>query len=77
MKRKIIAILLACMLSASLSGCTGEAQAATSAKFQVLINSGSCFAYTFEDPETGVWYMVAGKGVTPRLNADGSIYTGE
>ncbi|GEM_PF-5188008 len=41
---------------------------------QILLNSGSMFAYTFCDEETGVWYISSSRGVTPRLNADGSLY---
>ena len=42
--------------------------------YQILLNSGSCFVYTFRDEATGVWYISSSKGVTPRLNADGSLY---
>lgn len=40
----------------------------------VLINDGSIFVYTFRDPTTGVWYISCANSVTPRLNADGTLY---
>lgn len=40
----------------------------------IYINSGSAFVFTFKDPDTNVWYIASGKGVTPRLNQDGSLY---
>lgn len=34
--------------------------------------------YTFEDPETGVWYLYSrNSGITPRLNEDGTLYEEE
>lgn len=42
--------------------------------YEILLNSGSCFVYTFKDTETGVWYISTSEGVTPRLNPDGSLY---
>lgn len=34
--------------------------------------------YTFEDLETGVWYLYSNDtGITPRLNADGTLYEEE
>lgn len=41
----------------------------------MLINSGSAFVYSFKGPETGVWYLCTSRGVTPRLNSDGTLYT--
>lgn len=41
---------------------------------KILLNSGSMFAYAFCDEETGVWYISSSRGVTPRLNTDGSLY---
>lgn len=32
------------------------------------------FCFAFKDPDTNVWYISSGKGVTPRLNQDGSLY---
>jgi len=53
----------------------GERQeAGTTTKYQILLNSGSCVVYTFQDSETGVWYISTTKGLTPRLNSDGSLY---
>ena len=46
-------------------------------KYDILLNSGSCFVYTFQDPDTKVWYISTSEGVTPRLNTDGSLYIEE
>lgn len=71
-------VLFAWLLVATLvmTACVkGERQEdVTTTKNQVLLNSGSCFVYTFQDAETGVWYISTTKGLTPRLNADGSLY---
>ena len=40
-------------------------------------HKGSCFVYTFRDKETGVWYISTAKGITPRLNADGTLYVSD
>lgn len=45
--------------------------------YSILLNSGSCFVYTFRDNETGVWYISTARGITPRLNADGTLYVGD
>lgn len=42
--------------------------------YSILLNSGSCFVYAFRDEETGVWYISTSEGITPRLNADGTLY---
>lgn len=42
--------------------------------YTVIINEGSAFIYTITDSETGVNYIATKYGITPRLNADGSIY---
>lgn len=70
----IFAWLLVAMLV--MTACVkGEKQEdVTTTKNQILLNSGSCFVYTFQDQETGVWYMSTAEGLTPRLNADGSLY---
>ena len=67
-------IVLACFLT----GCsftkgnyTGVEQNTTN---KILLNDGSRFVYTFCDEETGVWYISSSQGITPRLNADGSLY---
>lgn len=39
---------------------------------------GGGYVYTFQDPETNVWYFAyRDGGITPRYNADGTLYTGE
>mgnify|MGYP000912651224 CR=1 FL=1 len=82
MKKKILAtlIILSCLL---LSGCIDsdspvvkdeELEVQDETQNQILLNSISCFVYTFQDPDTGVWYMCTSEGITPRLNPDGSLY---
>lgn len=75
--KKVIAIVLIVVFSLTcLCACVeGEqAESATNTKYQILLNSGSCFVFVFEDPKTGVWYVSTSEGVTPRLNVDGSLY---
>lgn len=75
--KKILSILIVVIIMATmLCGCVeGErAEARNNTEYQVWLNSGSCFVYSFKDEETGVWYVATSDGVTPRLNADGSLY---
>ena len=76
MKRKISIVVILLILMLSMTACIkGESkEIVTNTKNQMLLNSGSMFVYTFQDSETGVWYISTSKGVTPRLNADGSLY---
>lgn len=68
----IVAIIMVTMLCGCVEGEQEEARNNT--EFQMWLNYGSCFVYSFKDEETGVWYVSTGEGVTPRLNADGSLY---
>lgn len=81
MKKIVSVILVLAILMCLLCGCApvpGELKEdANDTKYQILLNSGSCFVYVFEDNETGVWYVSTSEGVTPRLNADGSLYVTE
>lgn len=79
MRRKIILLLATILICFGLTGCVnGDMEVAeTPAKYIMLLSDGSCFVYTFEDGETGVWYIATSKGVTPRLNADGTLYVSE
>jgi len=44
-------------------------------KTKKLAKIGSNYTYTFYDVETGVWYIATNNGgITPRLNADGTLY---
>jgi len=43
-------------------------------QYQILLNNGSCFIYTFKDESTGVWYISTSEAVIPRLNTDGTLY---
>lgn len=75
--KKILSILIVLVIMATmLCGCVeGEmAESRDNTEYQVWLNSGSCFVYSFKDEETGVWYVSTGEGVTLRLNADGSLY---
>lgn len=76
MKKKVAVLLTTIAISAGLTGCIdGDKQEADeNTKWNMLLNSGSCFVFTFRDNETGVWYISTTEGVTPRLNADGTLY---
>lgn len=74
MKNKILLIIGIIALT-SLTGCKGkEIKSADEWCYNVKINEGSSFIYTITDSETGVNYIATKYGITPRLNADGSIY---
>lgn len=70
--KKIICLLLFCF---TLTGCTSGNKVSTEkTDYSVILNNGLAFAVTFKDPDTNVWYIASGNGVTPRLNQDGSLY---
>lgn len=73
----IIAIVI--ILAFGLSACKNGNRIENEQKidYSLLLNSGSCFVYTFKDEETGVWYISTAEGVTPRLNADGTLYVSD
>ena len=77
--KKIISVLLITLICTfEFTGCkSGNQQNKYPdglVKYDFLLNTGSCFVYTFQDPETGVWYLCTTRGITPRLNEDGSLY---
>lgn len=70
--KKIICLLLFCF---TLTGCTpGDKVPTEKTEYSIVLNSGSSFVFTFKDPDTNVWYIASGEGLTPRLNQDGSLY---
>ena len=78
MKKFVLLVMLLGTLL--LTGCAGEnipTDECNPVKYQILLNRGSCFVYTFQDAETGVWYISTSEGVYPRLNIDGSLYIEE
>lgn len=87
MKRKILLLIILVATMTTLSACRSNESSVKiqtydnmidseyNTTYQILLNSGSCFVYTFKDEATGVWYIASSKGVTPRLNADGTLYT--
>lgn len=79
MKKKVIGFILVSAICFGLTGCVEGERIENSDKieYSILLNEGSCFVYTFKDEETGVWYIATSKGVTPRLNADGTLYVSE
>lgn len=79
MKKKVIGFILVLAICFGLTGCVEGERIENSDKieYSILLNEGSCFVYTFKDEETGVWYIATSKGVTPRLNADGTLYVSE
>lgn len=76
MKKKLLLLILAATIVFGLSGCAGGQQLRVeeNTEWQRLLNNGIVFVYSFRDEETGVWYIATDGGVTPRLNADGSLY---
>ena len=79
MKKKVIGFILILAICFGLTGCVEGERIENSDKieYSILLNEGSCFVYTFKDEETGGWYIATSKGVTPRLNADGTLYVSE
>jgi len=75
MKKYITLIFL---LSLIMAGCKGgdyqNSVPEGTVKYEILLNAGSCFVYTFQDPETYIWYICTSEGITPRLNREGSFY---
>lgn len=75
MFKKLLAIYLILITAVSLIGCkSGKEVVANKTEYSMILNDGSIFVYTFKDPNTGVWYISTADGVTPRLNADGTLY---
>lgn len=73
--RKLFIILLSAVM---LSGCKrGQEIEIQPSEHLLFINRGTLFAGAFRDSDTGVWYILSSKGVTPRLNTDGSLYVTE
>ena len=79
MKKKVVGLILILAICFGLTGCVEGERIENSDKieYSILLNEGSCFVYTFKDEETGVWYISMSEGVTPRLNADGTLYVSE
>lgn len=78
MKKKILLLILAATIVFGLSGCAGgqQLQAEKNTEWQRMLSivSRNILVYSFRDEETGVWYIATNNGVTPRLNANGSLY---
>lgn len=79
MKKVLLLITVLTIILAVFCGCApvpGEESITVqeNTEYQVLLNSGSCFIYTFKDEATDVWYIATSEGITPRLNSDGSLY---
>lgn len=80
MKKKVLILALSCVIISMLAGCEIKGGNMTetvpegTVKYEVMLNTGSCFVYTFQDPATGVWYISTSKGITPRINSDGTLY---
>lgn len=70
--KKIICLLSICLI---LTGCVSGTKVPTEkTEYSIMLNSGSCFVFTFKDPDTNVWYISNKYVVTPRLNQDGTLY---
>lgn len=78
MRKKLIILVLAVFMCVTVAGCEGELiPVERHSDYKIILNAGSCYAYTFQDAETGIWYIATQGGITPRLNADGSLYITE
>ena len=73
MNKKVIGIVLILAICFGMTGCINQ----ENTSWYGILNDGSCFVYTFKDEETGVWYISTSEGITPRLNADGTLYVSE
>lgn len=85
MKKKVLILALSCVIMSMLAGCspTGrspkdgnrtETVPSGTVKYEIMLNTGSCFVYTFQDPATGVWYISTSEGITTRVNSNGTLY---
>lgn len=79
MKKVIITICFVLVLCFCFAGCVNAERQAPekNTKSKMLLNSGSQFIYVVQDPDTKVWYISDGDGITPRLNSDGSLFVSE
>lgn len=81
MKKKLLMMFLVAAMTFGLSGCVEgqQLQAERNTEWHRMLGmfNRGIFVYSFRDEETGVWYISNGDGVTPRLNADGSLYVTE
>ena len=77
MKKKLLSGILIATIALGTCGCVKgeEIPKENYTQYTILLNYGSCFIYTFKDEKTGVWYISTPEGITPRLNADGTLYT--
>lgn len=78
--KKALVVALICFTSV-LYGCVSGNRQNTikdgETKYDILLNSGSVFVYTFQDPKTRVWYICNKGDIEVRINNDGTRYTGE
>ena len=76
MKKILLILIVVVIMLTTLCSCvSGDMETPRdNTKHQIWLNSGSCFVYSFRDEQTGVWYVATSEGITPRLNADGSLY---
>lgn len=79
MKKKIIVFAMALSICFGLTACVNgnRMDPQENTKWYSMLNTGSYFVYTFQDGETGVWYISTSEGVTPRLNSDGTLYVSD
>lgn len=81
MKRYNVLVIVIVLATVLMTGCKdGDRQDTIqegTVKYELILNNGSCFVYIFEDPETGVWYISTGEGITPRLDKNGEPYRPE
>lgn len=74
---KIIAAALLCICLAGLGACTVSGMEPPSGQGELVASDGFINFYSVQDRETGVWYIYNGNTITPRYNADGTLYVTE
>lgn len=83
-KFRIISVLVSMLLVLGMVGCSVQDTSASSEQNSIVYHDvgtiGLTVISTFQDDKTGVWYYISIRGntasISPRYNADGTLYTG-
>ena len=80
----LLSVMILVIMLSFLTGCDGnklpeDSKAALNEDVTYTkVMEASTSLYTFQDPKTRVWYYIGyHSGITPRYNADGSLYCTE
>lgn len=83
--KRIITLVFILIMILSLVGCSDGNRMPEDSKaalnedvtYTQVMDAGTRL-YTFQDPKTGVWYYIGyHSGITPRYNADSTLYVTE